>query len=105
MNNSDIELARKYIGTISNRNPKVPDLFERMGYKLYDSDGGTIFVVKKDAPEEAHALASTAAQGDPDAIDAIYADTDAEVESEYRIKHGPKASGNSSAIANAARMK
>ena len=105
MNESDVEIARKYIGTISNRNPKVPIHYEKIGYKLYESDGGTIFVVKKDSPEEAHALASTAAQGDPDAIDLIYHDTDAEVESEYRIKHGPKASGNSSAIANAARMK
>ena len=95
MNENDIEIAREYIKPISNRNPRVPIFYEKIGYKLYESDGGKFFAVKKDSPEEAHALASTAAQGDPDAIDAIYNDTDSEVEAEYKVKYGDKTSSNS----------
>jgi len=95
MNENDIEIAREYISTLSNRNPDVPLRFKRRGYTLYESDGGVFFAVKKNAPDEAHALASTAAQGDPDANDAIYHDTDAEVEAEYKVKYGDKTSSNS----------
>jgi len=95
MNENDIEIAREYISTLSNRNPDVPLRFKRRGYTLYESDGGVFFAVKKGAPDEAHALASTAAQGDPDANDVIYHDTDAEVEAEYKVKYGDKTSSNS----------
>ena len=98
--NSDKQIAEKYILAFSRPNPSNVERLGRTGYEIYESDGGAFFAVKKDAPDLAHALASSAAQGDSDAIDAIYADTDAEVESEYRMKYGAKASGNSDAISN-----
>ena len=119
--NNDKQVAQEYILAFSRPNPSNVERLERTGYEIYESDGGAFFAVKKDAPDLAHALASSAAQGDGDhsaipansgttqgdgdAIDAIYADTDAEVESEYRMKYGAKASGNSSAIASAAKLK
>ena len=98
--NSDKQIAEKYIRAFSRKGTGRTELYQRMGYEIYESDGGAFFAVQKDAPDLAHALASSAAQGDSDAIDAIYADTDAEVESEYRMKYGAKASVNSDAISN-----
>ena len=103
--NNDKQVAQEYIRAFSRKGAGRTELYQRMGYEIYESDGGAFFAVKKDAPDLAHALASSAAQGDGDAIDAIYADTDAEVESEYRMKYGAKAEGNSSAIASAAKLK
>ena len=49
--------------------------WESVGYVIYTNpDGITYLAVKKDAPEEAHALASAAAQGDPEANDEIMGD-------------------------------
>ncbi len=103
--NNDKQVAQEYILAFSKPTSTSSDGWKRAGYEIYESDGGAFFAVQKDAPDLAHALASSAAQGDSDAIDAIYADTDAEVESEYRMKYGAKASGNSSAIASAAKLK
>jgi hypothetical protein len=103
--NSDKQIAQEYIRAFSKPMPRGFDGLKRVGYEIYESDGGAFFAVKKDAPALAHALASSAAQGDSDAIDTIYADTDAEVESEYRMKYGKKASGNADAISSAAKLK
>jgi len=104
-NRSDIEIANEYIITFNTRNEGAKSLYERLGYELYESDGGAYFGVAEDAPESAYALASAAAQGDPEAIDIIYADTDSEVESSYRMKNAGKTSINASAISSASSMK
>jgi len=104
-NRSDIKIANEYIRTFNTRNDGAKSLYERLGFDLYESDGGAYFAVAGDAPESAHGLASAAAHGDPNAIDAIYADTDSEVESMYRMKGIGKTSMNSSAISNASAMK
>lgn len=101
MNSADIQIARDHIKVLSSRNKNVPALFERTGHALYESDGGVVFAVKKDAPDVAHALASTAAQGDSDAIDIIYVDTDPKSEPSMRSQ----ASGNSNSIDMASRLK
>jgi len=45
---------------------------EDIGYVIYTNpDGITHYAVKEGAPEEAHQLASGAAQGDPDLISQI----------------------------------
>jgi hypothetical protein len=102
---SDIEIANEYIITFNTRNEGSKPYYEKRGYELYESDGGAYFGVAKDAPESAHGLASAAAQGDPNAIEAIYADTDSEVESSYRMKNIGKTFMNSSAISRASGMK
>jgi hypothetical protein len=102
---NDIEIANEYIITFNTRNEGAKSFYEKLGYELYESDGGVYFAVADDAPESAHGLASAAAQGDPEAIDIIYADTDSEVESSYRMKNIGKTSMNSSAISSASAMK
>lgn len=104
-NRSDIEVANEYIRTFNTRNEGTKSIYERLGYELYESDGGVYFAVTDDAPESAHALASAAAQGDPESIDIIYADTDSEVESSYRMKNAGKTSINAGAISSASSMK
>lgn len=47
--------------------------YESAGRSVY-TDGTTYYIVENDAPSEAHSLASSAAQGDPDAIDEIVGD-------------------------------
>lgn len=79
-NNNDIKIANEYIRTFNTRNQGAKELYEKLGYELYESDGGAYFAVSKDAPDSAHGIASAAAQGDPNAIDIIYHDTDEEVE-------------------------
>ena len=102
---NDIAIANEYIKTFNTRNEGSKSLFERLGYELYESDGGAYFAVEKDAPESAHGLASAAAHGDPNAIDAIYADTDSEVESSYRMKIAGKSSINPKSIDSASKLK
>jgi hypothetical protein len=49
--------------------------WESVGYVIYTNpDGITYLAVEKNAPEEAHALAASAAQGDPEANDEIMGD-------------------------------
>jgi hypothetical protein len=102
--NSDRQIAEEYIQAFDRPMPTTLAILQPT-HEIYESDGGAFFAVKKDAPDLAHALASSAAQGDADAIDAIYADTDEEVEREYRMKYGKKASGNASSIDRASKLK
>jgi hypothetical protein len=104
-NRTDIEIANEYIRAFNARTPTSKSLYERLGYDLYESDGGDYFAVAKDAPESAHGIASAAAMGDSTAIDIIYADTDSEVESSYRMKNAGKTSINPSPIDSAAKLK
>jgi hypothetical protein len=104
-NRNDVEIANEYIRTFSTKNAGSKSFYEKLGYKLYESDGGAYFAVGDDAPDLAHGLASAAAMGDPNAIDAIYADTDSEVESSYRMKSAGKSSINPKLIDSASKLK
>jgi len=47
------------------------DLLEQIGYTIYPIGDGTYYSVDEDAPQEAHDLAVSAIEGDPDALDEI----------------------------------
>jgi len=60
----------KYIG-YSNHDESSSSLLEERGYQIYDNGHGSFYYVEPKAPEEAHVLANSAAQGDFEAMKAI----------------------------------
>ncbi len=73
---------------------------ESMGYTSYTTQDGSAYMTYPDAPEEAGYLASSASQGDPEAIDEITG-----YENPSKVRSSQSSVGDSDMISKASSMK